>query len=575
MTSNEQQTTLTVLNKVLEQNFNSLIEAEAAFLQKYLNETYNIFDPEGGAPYQHHQTILEKYGNQLVAISIEGVDLIDEVIDSDDESNWLIQLLTRNCTGLKKLELAHLDVDLRKLFSSLQNLTHCSLVYLDISGGDWTECQLQHLKHLKIKADIRLKWDSFEKFIDNNRQIEWLDLRTNFHPLRIIHDKLNVLKELKIDGLHFGYTLASDQEMVKLDKLESLTIKCFDIVPVLQKFRSGCDNIKELTLTLTPEIFKETPIDEDAFTSVICSFEKLTSLTVANVKFTEHQIGQFGRLKHLTSLYIEMKASDDLSNQILRLIPKLGASTELRIKFDVKLLGGYNYEFHRQFLEASAKSQANLKLILMFCDNEELIVSKDLILHIEDGSTPVIVHWTGYEAASSTSKVNIADLEGGSLRRFLDRLDLLSLNVLKQTCRTMQTKVTEYVEAAFQTRTFICNAGQHISNLRRFFQSFGQYFRIIKIEIPAFCEETEVFSLVNRFCKNATEMHVVNRSFTDGLINPVQFSLPKLQQLNLRNFNDINVEISAFASGCPMLQRLELESTGGLDSNLHVSSIDF
>lgn len=558
MTSADHQTTLILLNEVLNQNFTNFTEAEIAFERKYANEYYKISEHDENVSYfgnvSRHQTILEKYGDKLTAISIESFEIIEE---EDDDSSWLIKSLIRYCTALKKIELAHLSVDLGKLFSNLPNLTHCSLTYLDINDDDWTRIKLPNLKYLIIKGDIRLNSDHFAMFIENNRQIESLELNTHFNNLEAISGKLKALKHLKIEGPD---KLASDQlNAVEFDSLESLNINCIDIIPVLKMFRNGCNNIKKLDVTLPLQVFQEIAVDEDALTAVICLYEKTTAISIENVKFTQFQIEQFGKhLQHLTSLSLEMKTDGDFTCQLIHLVPIFTTLIEFSVKIDVEMMNGLNYDFHQRFLSATANNRADFHLTLISQNNDQLIFSKETIHQKKSGSKPILIHWIGYETASSVSKVNILDLKDNILKCLFDRMDLISLNVLKQTCRKLKSKVIDYVEEIFQTRTFICNAGDNIHELRHIFQSFGQYFRILKIQVPALCEKTEVFGLINRFCKNVTEISLINHSFTNGLISPVQFELPQLEQLSYQNYTSIDLEIGAFAN-CARLQRLDLE----------------
>lgn len=542
-----------------------IVIATKAFERKYAKRRYEM---SGLRNAQHglHRAILHKFGSKLTSIFIYKYDLINR-------DRHIMDLIVQNCTSLTKFELIDVSIDLAEFFSHAQNLAFCSLngVVVD-ENCNWQVYSLPRLKHLEIRFKYELEMAAITEFLNQNRQIETLAIDTEHNLLPTIGKRLHRLKDFKI--VDYGQITVADASsaaavatasnstdaIVNLNQLESLEIFSDDPDPMLRYIQNGCKNLEQLII-----VFKnQTKLDKSILLA-IGPFERLTTLKIFYAEITMNQIKLLEpRLPHLKSLHIEMFTSNELAENILWISSAFKKLTNLEVQLDsVHCPNGWNYNFHQRFLMAIGNERNDVKLNLLFREHK-LIISRDSIYHARDGSNPILVHWVGYEADKSRSSVNICHMKDPSLWHLFNFIDLISLDILQRTCRHMRNKIQLYMSQRYEQKIFSFSADEHWTKWFYVLKHFGIYFRRIQMRIPssAYHEEDGLFTCINYFCPNITELRFKHNGL---FVLAPEFTLINLRMLKYDGCEDM--EIGMFAE-CPHLERLEL--IGPISINLGV-----
>lgn len=419
-----------------------IVIAKRAFQRKYANRRYEmsgIRNDRRGL----HRAILHNFGSKVTHLFIYKYDFVNC-------DRHIMNLIVQNCTNIIKFELIGVSIDLAEFFSHAPNLTFCSLngVIVD-EKNDWKIIALPRLKHFEIRFKYKLQMASIAEFLNRNRQIETLAIDTEHNLLPIIGKRLNRLRDFKI--VDYGQITVADASaatvsnstdaIINLNALESLEIFSDDPELMLRYIQTGCKNLQQLII-----VFKNQTKLEQSILLAIGPFERLTALKILYAKITMSQIKLLAsHLPHLKSLHIEMFTGCELAENILWISSAFKKLTNLEIQLDsVHCPNGWNYNFHQRFLRAIGNERVDLKLNLLFREHK-LMISRDSICHTRDGSNPILVHWVGYEAEKSHTKVNILQLNDQSMWHLFDFIDLNSLDILQRTCRDMRTKIQIYM----------------------------------------------------------------------------------------------------------------------------------
>lgn len=538
-----------------------IVIASKAFERKYAHRRYEMSGLRN-AQRGLHRAILHKFGSKLTSIFIYKYDLINR-------DRHMMDLIVQNCASLTKFELIDVSIDLAEFFSHAQNLRFCSLngVVVD-ENCNWQMYSLPRLKHLEIRFKYELELAAITEFLNRNRQIETLAIDTEHNLLPIIGKRLNHLKDFKI--VDYGQITVADatasnsmDAVVNLNSLQSLEIFSDDPDPMLRYIQNGCKNLEQLIIVHK----NQTKLDKSILLA-IGPFERLTTLKIFYAEITMNQIKLLEpRLPRLKSLHIEMLTSTELAENILWISSAFKELSNLEVQLDsIHCPNGWNYNFHQRFLMAIGNERNDVKLNLLFREHK-LIISRDSIYHARDGSNMILVHWVGYEAEKSQSSVNVCHMNDQSLWHLFDFIDLISLDILQRTCRHMRSKIQLYMSQKYEQKIFSFLADEHWTKWFYVLKHFGIYFRRIQMRIPssAYHEEDGLFTCVNYFCPNITELRFKH----NGLFTLApEFTLTNLRTLKYDGCEDM--EIGMFAE-CPHLERLEL--IGPISVNLGVCAL--
>lgn len=364
------------------------------FGRKYANETYKVTNLEDMQYQRMHRAILLNFGAKFTDIEVSDADFTDE-------HDWLIQLLKKSVTTLKRLKLStewdEADINLGEIFLFFPNLTHLKLDGYMIEEDNWTHIHMPYLTHLGFYNMLYVEPEFFNRFFDNNRQIECLIWEECTNEITdSISNRLNRLKILEIPDYQF------DISPVNLESLEILKIT-ESTEEILNAFVDGCKKIKELSITFDDGI----QLDKK-YIEKFENFEQIESLeitdddiTIDEIKLVERRIP---KLKQL-SVISELESEDDDENhqlmidEILSMISKTKILTQLTLTIDIKCTDRFDAEFHARFLEAIGvhRPSFNLHLELEGQRNHtvNLTVTKHGITSSTCDSPPVIVYQVG------------------------------------------------------------------------------------------------------------------------------------------------------------------------------------
>lgn len=518
--------------------------AKKAFKRKYARKKY-IISPKTRVNCGFHRVILNRFGEGLEAVVIFKYNLISS-------DHCLMDSLTRNCHNIRKLELLSVSIDLAELFSHLPDLSYCSLNGGTIQNETWARHHMARLNHFEIGNVSGLKYDHLKEFFNNNKQIEILSVDVSgFDVLLVIHNRLKMLKKMKMRN----YAWSTDLEAINLCSLESLELYGHVFTHELHLIKNGQNKLKNLTIVF----MWNSPLRDSTLTA-ICSFNELTSLKILYAEIKVNQVKLIGQnLPNLASFHFHLDFGEELEDDIFAVLAMFPALTSLVIVLEISCSEKFNYDFHTRFQAVINRPDVQLNLLFR---EDELIVSNDKILKVSEKGKkidPIIVHWSGYESQNSVSKFTWFHLNEKSLWSLFEHLDIVSLRILQKTCKEMKLKVHKYFKDTFERRAFNFIANEDAREWHNIFQTFGQYFQMINLEIPSTSyQERFLFGLINRYCTNLCELNLIHNGFFD-IVEP-NFSLPNLRTLKCKNQSENNIEISVFAH-CPKLEYLELNGS--------------
>lgn len=493
--------------------------AKMTFKRKYAKQQY-IVSPKNKVNRGFHKVILNRFGEGLQAIAIYKYNLFFN-------GKFLMDSLIWNCHNIRKLELLKVTIDLAEIFLHLPDLSYCSINRSTLESETWSKYHLAQLSHFEIGHMAGLKCDQLKEFLNNNAQIQILSVDVyDFDVLPIIHNHLNMLKILKMSE----YAYPTDLVALNLCSLESLELCGHGSTHQLYLFKNGHNNLKHLTL-----VFMKHSWLHDFTVTAICSFNELINLKILYGTITADQMKLIGQsMPNLASLHFHLDSRKTVIADIFAVLEAFPALTSLVIVLN-KILSPklFNYDFLTRF--QAVINRPNVKLNLLFRE-DELVVSNDKILKVGANGKrfdPITIHWTGYEAQNSISKFTIFHLNEKCLWRLFEYLDLASLRILHETCNDMKLKVQKYLKDTFELRAFNIIAEDNQREWYNIFESFGQYFRMINLEIPSTVDQQVfLYGLINRYCKNLCELNLMhNGSFY--IVKP-HFSLPNLRKLNIQ-----------------------------------------
>ncbi|XP_055311022.1 uncharacterized protein LOC129573895 isoform X2 [Sitodiplosis mosellana] len=377
--------------------------AAKTFERKYANQPYKVRNLEIINYQQMHRAVLINFGATFTDIEVADADLTDE-------HRWLIEVLKENVATLKKVKFATeweaADINLGEVFLFFPNLTHLSLDGYAIEDDNWSHIHMPYLKHLAFYSMDYVEEECFDRFFDNNRQIESLvyqDTTNNF--LESINNRLNQLKMLQVPEFFFEPTPIHLKSLEKLKLTENSEEMC-----ILDAFSNGCKNIKELSV-----VFVEGVELDEKYISTIASFEKIESLeiedteiTIDEIKLIERQIPHLKSFSVITEIETEDDDDDDhqlIVDEILSMVSSTKILTKLELAIDLKCPKRFDADFHARFLEAIGVHRPDFMLLLELEGQRHhsinLMVTKNCITSATCDTAPVIVH-----VVDSSSPIN-------------------------------------------------------------------------------------------------------------------------------------------------------------------------
>lgn len=263
---------------------------------------------------------------------------------------------------------------------------------------NWSNIHMPYLIHFGLYNMDYVDQELFDRFFDNNRQIESLTFQdtANDH-MESINSRMIGLKSLQIPDYDF------DLSPVNLESLEKLEItECTDDVLTLDAFTNGCKNITDLIVK-----FDEDQKLNENYIKHLASFEKLHTLDITDDEITIDQIKLVERhLRNLKSFAVTTEINSEHENQliideILSLVSNTKLLTRLHLTISLKsskveFLNMFNADLFTRLVEGIGIDRPGFKLFLDIEGRHgqvtQLVLMKKGIVRIESDDIPVLVH---------------------------------------------------------------------------------------------------------------------------------------------------------------------------------------